>query len=283
MKLSIQLLLVAALAVLFLGSCQQPGKNQTGSEFVPDMAHSLAYESNVYSDFTYNSFDDQSVVSKKELSNPKLPVQGTIPRGYAGFELARTESAGQDVLNVLAGKDSPNSLSVPPNGSAPYFYTDTEDERTRASMEIIDNPFPITENGLARGKELYNIFCGICHGEKGDGLGYLVRDGGKYPAAPANFLQDTFYKSTNGRFYHSIMYGKNVMGAYKDKISYEERWQVIHWIRALQAKELKVEYTSTENTLNASFGTPAAKVQAMKSIDEAVETAIDGQLSQLAD
>ena len=39
------------------------------------------------------------------------------------------------------------------------------------------------------------------------------------------------------------MYGKNVMGSYKDKISYEERWQVIHYIRSLQAKDKKLEYS----------------------------------------
>ena len=31
------------------------------------------------------------------------------------------------------------------------------------------------------------------------------------------------------------MYGKNVMGGYSDKLSYEERWQVIHYIHSLIA------------------------------------------------
>ena len=73
------------------------------------------------------------------------------------------------------------------------------------------------------------------------GLGYLVReDGGVYPAQPANFLLEEFVQASEGRYYHSIMYGKNVMGGYADKLSYEERWQVIHYIRSLQAKELSV-------------------------------------------
>src|SRR5690606_21379217 len=98
------------------------------------------------------------------------------------------------------------------------------DERLRATAEIIANPFPITAKGLERGKELYDIQCAICHGAKGDGLGYLVSDenpNAKYPAAPANFLLDDFVASSNGRYYHSIMYGSNLMGCYKDKISYE--------------------------------------------------------------
>ncbi|MEL7124537.1 MAG: c-type cytochrome, partial [Bacteroidota bacterium] len=122
-----------------------------------------------------------------------------------------------------------------------------------------------------------NTFCGICHGEKGDGLGYLVREAdpakgiaeGKYPAAPANFLIDPHNTASNGRYYHAIMYGKNVMGAYKDKISYEERWQVIHYIRSLQAKDQKLAYSEVENTLNPEFGTPGVIMKAMMEANEA--------------
>ena len=56
------------------------------------------------------------------------------------------------------------------------------------------------------------------------------------------------------------MYGKNVMGSYKDKISYEERWQVIHYIRSLQAKDKKLEYSEQANTLNPAFGVPGSQV-----------------------
>ena len=48
-----------------------------------------------------------------------------------------------------------------------------EEERTRAMAEIIYNPYPITDKGFAKAKPLYDIYCGICHGEKGDGNGYL--------------------------------------------------------------------------------------------------------------
>lgn len=228
-------LFVAAIALLVFSSCQEAEGNQTGSEFIPDMAHSIAYEANVYGDYALNTFPEESAMDRKSLTANMLPVKGTVPRGQAGQET----SIGD------------NGIKVPPNGHVPYYYEDTEEERTRAMNEIINAPFPITTDGLNRGKELYNIYCGICHGEKGDGLGYLVRDdGGKYPAAPANFLLDEFVNATNGRYYHSIMYGKNVMGGYADKLSYEERWQVIHWIRALQAKEKKLQYDENGNTLN---------------------------------
>jgi hypothetical protein len=46
------------------------------------------------------------------------------------------------------------------------------------------------------------------------------------------------------------MHGKNVMGSYADKLSYEERWQVIHYIRALQAQNKGLQYDENGNTLN---------------------------------
>ena len=179
---------------------------------------------------------------------PRKPVEGTIPRGFAG--LSRSDAEGMES----------HFVGMPVNGNVPYYYEDTEPERTRAMNEIVENPFPITAEGLSQGEELYDIYCGICHGEKGGGLGYLVRDdGGVYPAQPANFLLPEFVEASEGRYYHSIMYGKNVMGSYADKLSFKERWDVIHYIRSLQADELKLTYDENSNTLN-EVGVPYATV-----------------------
>lgn len=211
--------------VLTVVACQSPEGDITGSEFMPDMAHSIAYEANTNSYYYNNTWSSKEDYEK--FAQPRLPVAGTIPHG---------------------------------NKTEVYPYGNTEEERTRAIAELVTNPYPITDAGLAKGKDLYNTFCGICHGEKAGGNGYLVRDGGAYPVQPANFLLDEHLNASNGRYYHAIMHGKNLMGAYKDKINVEERWQVIHYIRSLQAKEKKLAYNQMENTLNASFGTPAGEV-----------------------
>jgi mono/diheme cytochrome c family protein len=223
---------VAAL-VWIVSSCAQPGGENPGSEYIPDMGHSIAYEANYYDYYKFNTWGTED--DYHALAQPRKPVEGTIARGFAGNPDAR-----EDMSTYAA------------NGFVPFYYGDSEEERTRATEEIINNPYPISEEGLARGEELYNIMCGICHGEKGDGLGWLVDEknaNAKYPAQPANFLSEEFLAASNGRYYYSIMYGKNVMGAYKDKLNYEERWQVIHHIRALQAKAQGATYNSEENTL----------------------------------
>ncbi|MFZ1703702.1 MAG: cytochrome c [Saprospiraceae bacterium] len=232
------LYLVAGLILIsVLFSCQQPGNNVTGSEYMPDMAHSVAYEANTYAYYYNNRWGTEEELHK--MVQPRLPLAGTIARGIAGGNVG------------FGASDSNMGVAFNANGAKPYYYVDTEEDRTRASNELINNPFPITDDGLGRGKLLYNIYCSTCHGEKGDGAGYLLRDdGGKYPVQPANFLSDDFMAASNGRYYHGIVFGKNLMSGYTDKLSYEERWQVIHYIRSMQASSKKLEYSEKANTLN---------------------------------
>jgi mono/diheme cytochrome c family protein len=241
---------------------------------MPDMAHSLAMEANTYNYYYYNTWDKESTVELAKLVYPRTVPAGTVPRGYAsaylpGMSAPKSLEEAELMRGSLVDGNNMNAISVPTNGSVPYYYDDSAEGRLAAIAELIDNPFAITDDGLARGKNLYNIFCGICHGEEGNGLGYLYNDevnpNAKYPLAPANFLNAEFLAASNGRYYNAIMHGYNAMGAYKDKVSYEERWQVIHYIRVLQAKETKTEYSSMVNTLNASFGTPGTEFTGMAS------------------
>lgn len=249
----IKYLLLSLIVAGFL-SCQQPGGNNPGSEYIPDMAHSVAYEANYYNYYYYNTWGSED--EYYQYAAPRHPVAGTVARGFAGDALGSThDPLHKEVMHIRK------------NGSVPYYYGDSVEEKERATNEFAANPYPITTDGLVRGKELYDIFCGICHGAKGDGAGYLVReDGGKYPVQPANLLLPEFVSASNGRYYHTIMHGLNKMGAYKDKLDYEERWQVIHYIRSLQAKELKLVYDQLGNTLN-DLDIPAGAAYSLNGTD----------------
>ena len=236
------------LAVI-LTACAPADGNRTGHEYMPDMAHSLAVEANTNNGYAKNTWDKRSTIPLAELVQPREPVKGTVPRSFTGG------SHASDDAHMAT-----NTISIPANGHMPYHYANTAEGRDVAIAELLANPYPITEAGLATGENLYNIFCATCHGETGNGLGYLYNDeinpNAKYPLAPANFLRDEFYAASNGRYYHAIHFGYNAMGAYKDKMSWEERWQVIHYIRALQAKELGLDYNALANTFNTAHGTP---------------------------
>ncbi|HEX5626056.1 MAG TPA: cytochrome c [Saprospiraceae bacterium] len=244
MKTSLYSLFFAFALILFV-QCSPAGGNDTGTEYMPDMSHSIAYEPNVNSYYYYHSWGDKADIAR--LSAPRNPVHGTIALGSI------PNASDSAHLARFNGSASDNAIAIPANGSVPYYYANTEEDRVRASREITANPVKLTDAGLAEGKMLYDIYCGICHGSAGDGAGYLVRDdGGKYPAQPANLIKDEFIASSEGRFYHGIMYGRNMMGAYADKLSYKERWEVIHYIRSLQAASKKLKYSEKENTFTGS-------------------------------
>jgi mono/diheme cytochrome c family protein len=259
-------------------SCSPAKGNRTGHEYMPDMVHTTGYEANLYDYYWFNRWGTEA--EYKKFVMPKHSVPGTIARGQVMWADAPDVNTRVSEMDAFEG-ETDGSLAIPANGSVPYYYGDTEAERARATSEITTNPFPITTASLVHGKELYTIYCGICHGEKADGRGYLVRDedpakgipAGLYPAAPANFTLDTFIHSNPGRFYHAIMRGRNMMGAYADKLSYKERWEVIHYIRSVEAASKKLEYSPALNTLNHE-ATPWAVVEASMK-NQAAGTPVD--------
>lgn len=264
MKYAIGAILGIALFAWLFSLCSPAGKNKTGHEYFPDMSHPVSYEANLLSSYYWNHWDKKSLFHKSELSQPRGKVEGTIPRGYTGVYYN-----GASEIDIVRGKNAHNAIAAPVNGEAPFYFENTEDERVRCEQEMKDNPFPITKAGLDNAKALYDVNCGICHGVKGDGQGWLVAmPDAKYPAQPRNLIADDLVNAGNGRYYFAIMYGKNMMGSYADKLSYEERWQVIHYIRALQAKSKNLVYDETANTLSniekpaKGVATGPARVQA---------------------
>lgn len=256
-------------SIFIMESCGPASGNATGHEYMMDMGHSIAYEANSVDYFYYNRWDLQGYLN---LAQPRSPIAGTIPRGSVGL----MKYSGGEVPESVSKEFENETI----NGAVPYYYKDTEEERTRAQNEIRLNPYRITKASLAQGKLLYDIYCGICHGEKGDGNGYLVRDDGKYPAQPAILTSDEFIAASNGRFYHAIMYGKNVMGSYADKLSYQERWQVIQYIRSLQAGVKGLKYDENANTLNktdflALGGNNSGQVMDEEEINKLVKSTVD--------
>ncbi|MFC2112409.1 c-type cytochrome [Bacteroidota bacterium] len=114
----------------------------------------------------------------------------------------------------------------------PFAYGPSLEERTRAGKELI-NPLEGTELNIARGKEVYTVFCSSCHGDMGDGKGQLFTSGVyKYPVR--TLVSDEMLKRPDGEIYHTITLGFGVMGAHGFMIRPEDRWKAIMYVRELQ-------------------------------------------------
>jgi mono/diheme cytochrome c family protein len=95
----------------------------------------------------------------------------------------------------------------------------------------------LSEDDIKEGGRIYQIHCGVCHGNNLDGNGPLYNGGeGKYPAAPANFKDAKYLNMPVGTMYHAIMYGKNLMGSYASQLDYKQRWMVLSHIKKIQSE-----------------------------------------------
>ena len=107
------------------------------------------------------------------------------------------------------------------------------------------NPLEVNEKTLKRGQERYTIFCAVCHGQAGDGGGIVTQ----YSLITADLHQHRLVQARDGYLFDVISNGFNAttnavgvtysrMPAYKSKISAEDRWAIIGYVRALQYSQL---------------------------------------------
>ncbi|SDG48661.1 c-type cytochrome [Psychroflexus sediminis] len=140
---------------------------------------------------------------------------------YGEYEIFPQE---QEALLIADGTIS--------RGFTPYEYEDDTEGYNKAKAEL-ENTLPYTEENLAKGKELYNIYCAICHGENGKGKGYLV-EREKILGVPS--YDDQGRAITEGSVYHVMWYGINTMGSYASQMNNEELWMVDHYVMKLKAE-----------------------------------------------
>ena len=95
-------------------------------------------------------------------------------------------------------------------------------------------PVPLTPALLKRGEERFNIYCAVCHGEDGYAQGIVVRRG--FPAPPS-YHDDRLRQVADGYLYDVITRGHGVMLPFADRLTVDERWAVVAYIRALQRSQ----------------------------------------------
>lgn len=127
------------------------------------------------------------------------------------------------------------SARLPAEGSIsrgwmPYDY-DNDPQGFQAAKAGLKNPVPYTESNLAAGRQLYTIYCAVCHGDTGDGQGVLVQRE-KVLGIPR--YDDQGRDITEGSVYHVQYYGLNAMGSYASQTTSHERWLITNYVMKLK-------------------------------------------------
>ncbi len=101
------------------------------------------------------------------------------------------------------------------------------------SEKLLQNPYPASADMVAKGKEMYDTYCTVCHGADAKGGGQITD---LFPRPP-DITMDLYAKRADGFFFHRITFGGvAMMPAYGYAITPAERWQIVHYLRTLQKK-----------------------------------------------
>jgi mono/diheme cytochrome c family protein len=84
---------------------------------------------------------------------------------------------------------------------------------------------------LVRGQERFTIYCSMCHGQTGDANGIVVMRGF---TQPPSFHIDRLRAAPVGYIFDVISNGHGAMYGYGDRVSVDDRWNIIAYLRVLQ-------------------------------------------------
>ena len=187
--------LLLGAGLLALTSCRGGSSDTPPIHIVLDMDFQPKVKAQ--SKFEFEGFSDHRGM--------RVPVTGTVARG----SLPNTAHAHRDASNAF----------------------------------VTTNPVAIDKDILERGREQYDIFCAICHGYTGRG-GNGVHGNGmvgrRWPVVIPSFhfaegKDNRVADLPVGELFEVISNGKGTMPAYASRITVEDRWAIIHYIRVLQS------------------------------------------------
>lgn len=137
----------------------------------------------------------EAVMNGDSVAANRMPVAGTIARGYM-----------------------------------PYPYANDTGGYAAAGRNL-RNPIAKSPEVMAEAEVLYGKFCTHCHGASGGGDGLVSA---KLPGAPPSYSSPALKNLPEGKIFHSITYGKGLMGPHNILLTVEERWMLVHYVQKLQ-------------------------------------------------
>lgn len=116
----------------------------------------------------------------------------------------------------------------------PQIGSDTTIWIAPDSVNSFVNPFEVDEEYLVEGEMIYKKNCRSCHGRLGDGKGAGAAD---LSTIPTNFTVPEFLEQSDGSIFWKIFEGKDDMESYKKKLSEDDIWLTVTYIKTFAQTE----------------------------------------------
>lgn len=184
-------------AVVSIAGFRGQRTEKTPLYIFPDMDRQQKFHPQGENSFFDNRMDD------------RMPVGGTVMRGT---DLEQEAVFSEDYEKTYIG--NPEIVSG----------------KTADGTELAEIPLPVSYDLMEMGREKYDIYCTVCHGGLGGGNGVTL----SYGINASNLLTEVYVDRPDGNIYNTITNGYNTMMGYGDKLTVEERWAIVLYVRALQ-------------------------------------------------
>jgi cytochrome c553 len=236
-KSSLKSALIGIALLLGVTSCTSD-PNSPGLEFMPDMYRPQSYEAYL------EKFDGDST----EFFDRNIK---RIAPNYEELSPEQQDAVQKEVAAIYAVWINGSATRKPVEGSIavgkiPYALSKDQKEESK----MLKNPVTFSKMNLKEGQAYYEIFCDHCHGIKGDGNGPMIKLD-VFPAQPPSFT-GAAKDLTAGEIYHTIYYGKGVMGSHASQISEDKRWKIVLYVESLQGKVGEGNTTQSDSVATSS-------------------------------
>lgn len=134
-----------------------------------------------------------------------------------------TEMADQPSLKPQERPFLPPPQSVPLQGK----------ERKLEILEAAElkNPVEATPASVEKGRQLFQIYCVVCHGVEAKGNGPMAK---RLTTPPGDLTQPSTAEQPDGYLYTMIREGSDAMPGHAEGLSIRERWDIVNYLRHLQ-------------------------------------------------
>ncbi|MHC5067714.1 MAG: c-type cytochrome [Planctomycetota bacterium] len=130
-----------------------------------------------------------------EVPAMMAPVEGTLARDFVAYDIANTAEGLEQAKGLV-------------------------------------NPLSPTVAVLKRGQDRFDIYCAVCHGKDGNVANSYVAGEGRVQGI-VSISTPGVTAMPDGQIYHIMTHGRGRMPNYRAQLSADDRWSVIHYLRAL--------------------------------------------------